>query len=186
VCKFGIQDSLGFGILIENSLANIDLPTKLKIGVSGCQFCYAESFVRDIGLIGKKNGWTIIFGSHSGNRPRTGDIIGTDLALEDALELLKRCIDYYCANGRKKERASRFINVLVLKFFNKPSSDSFSPLRVFEQLFVFLVLDNILVLSSATKETLKSGSVIWIHQHPIKKRTNNHYPKRIWCRFILF
>jgi NAD(P)H-nitrite reductase large subunit len=54
VCKFGSQDSLGVGVLIENSLANIDLPAKLQIGVFGCQFCCAESFVRNIGLVYKK------------------------------------------------------------------------------------------------------------------------------------
>jgi NAD(P)H-nitrite reductase large subunit len=119
VCKFGVQDSLGFGILIENTLSEINLPAKLKIGVSGCQFCCAESFVRDIGLIGKKNGWTVIFGGHSGNRPRIGDVIGTDLAEVEALELLKRCIDYYCTNGRKKERASRFIERIGIEPFKQ-------------------------------------------------------------------
>ncbi len=119
VCQFGIQDSLGLGIKIENILANIDLPAKFKIGVSGCQFCCAESFVRDIGLIGKKNGWTVIFGGHSGNRPRIGDVIGTNLANDEAVELLKKCIDYYSANGKKKERASRFIDRIGVEEFKE-------------------------------------------------------------------
>jgi len=109
VCQFGVQDSLGFGIEIENILSSITLPAKFKIGVSGCQFCCAESFVRDIGLIGKKNGWTVTFGGNAGNRARIGDVIGTNLANDEAIELLKRCIDYYSTNGKKKERASRFI-----------------------------------------------------------------------------
>lgn len=119
VCQFGVQDSLGFGIQIEKILANIDLPAKFKIGVSGCQFCCAESFVRDIGLIGKKNGWTVIFGGNAGNRPRIGDIIGTDLASEEVLELLKRCLDYYSANGKKKERAARFIQRIGIEEFKQ-------------------------------------------------------------------
>ncbi|PHR26433.1 MAG: sulfite reductase, assimilatory-type [Desulfotalea sp.] len=119
VCQFGVQDSLGFGIQIEQILANIDLPAKFKIGVSGCQFCCAESFVRDIGLIGKKNGWTVIFGGNAGNRPRIGDIIGTDLASEEVLELLKRCLDYYSANGKKKERAARFIQRIGIEEFKQ-------------------------------------------------------------------
>lgn len=120
VCQFGVQDSLGFGIEIENILSNITLPAKFKIGVSGCQFCCAESFVRDIGLIGKKNGWTVAFGGNAGNRARIGDVIGIDLAKEDAIELLKRCIDYYATNGKKKERASRFIQRIgVEEFINQ-------------------------------------------------------------------
>ncbi|MFT5698914.1 MAG: NAD(P)H-nitrite reductase large subunit [Desulforhopalus sp.] len=119
VCQFGVQDSLGFAIKIENILSNIDLPAKFKIGVSGCQFCCAESFVRDIGLIGKKNGWTVIFGGNAGNRPRIGDIIGTNLANDEAIELLKRCIDYYSTNGKKKERASRFIHRIGVEEFKQ-------------------------------------------------------------------
>lgn len=117
VCKFGIQDSLGFGIQIEKILSDITLPAKFKIGVSGCQFCCAESFVRDLGLIGKKNGWTLIFGGNAGNRARIGDVIGTDLADEEAIELLKRCIDYYSKNGKKKERTSRFIERIGIEEF---------------------------------------------------------------------
>jgi NAD(P)H-nitrite reductase large subunit len=119
VCQFGIKDSLGLGIKIENILSNNDLPAKFKIGVSGCQFCCAESFVRDIGLIGKKNGWTVIFGGHSGNRPRIGDIIGTNLADDEAIELLKKCFNYYSINGKKKERASRFIERIGVEEFKK-------------------------------------------------------------------
>ena len=119
VCQFGVQDSLGLGIKIESILSSIDLPAKFKSGVSGCQFCCAESFVRDIGLIGKKNGWTVIFGGHSGNRARIGDIIGTNLAEPEAIELLKKCTDYYSANGKKKERTSRFIERVGVEEFKK-------------------------------------------------------------------
>ena len=55
VCKFGRQDSLGLGLEIEKFFYDYDLPAKLKIGVSGCPFCCGESYVRDIGIIGKKN-----------------------------------------------------------------------------------------------------------------------------------
>jgi NAD(P)H-nitrite reductase large subunit len=58
-------------------------------------------------------------GGHSGNRLRIGDSIGTYIAIKDVLELLKRCIDYYCANGRKKERASRFIKGIGVEMFQQ-------------------------------------------------------------------
>lgn len=117
VCKFGVMDSLGFGIRLENLLANMDLPAKLKIGVSGCQFCCAESYVRDIGILAKKNGWTVSFGGHSGNRPRIADILATDLSDDEAIVLIKKCVNYYRENGRKKERASRFMTRIGLEEF---------------------------------------------------------------------
>ncbi len=119
VCKFGVQDSLGFGIRLESTLAGKDLPAKLKIGVSGCPFCCGESFVRDIGLVGKKSGWTVSFGGHSGNRPRVGDILAEDLSEADAVDLINRCFNFYQANARKKERTARFIERIGLEEFKK-------------------------------------------------------------------
>lgn len=109
VCTFGVRDSLGFGIKLEELLAKLDMPAKLKVGVSGCQFCCAESFVRDIGLVGKKNGWTVSVGGHSGNKPRIGDILAKDITEEQAIELIRKFLEYYAENGRKKERTGRFV-----------------------------------------------------------------------------
>lgn len=117
VCKFGVRDSLGLGTRIENLLAGKELPAKLKIGVSGCQFCCAENFVRDIGLLGKKHGWTLSFGGHSGNRPRIGDILATDMSDDEAIQLINKCVDFYKKNARKKERASRFMERIGLEEF---------------------------------------------------------------------
>lgn len=119
VCKFGVLDSLGFGIRIENLLSEKEMPAKLKIGVSGCQFCCAESFVRDVGVIGKKNGWTVTFGGHSGNRARVADILATDLSDEDAIDLINKCLHFYVANAKKKERTSRFIERFGLDQFKE-------------------------------------------------------------------
>jgi len=117
VCKFGVRDSLGLGTRIENHLADKELPAKLKIGVSGCQFCCAENFVRDIGLLGKKHGWTLSFGGHSGNRARVGDILATDISDDEAIQLINKCVDFYKKNARKKERASRFMERIGLEEF---------------------------------------------------------------------
>lgn len=119
VCTFGVRDSLGFGIHLENLLANQELPAKLKIGVSGCQFCCAENFVRDIGVLGKKKGWTVSFGGHSGNRARVGDIVAVDLSDDEAIQLISKCIHFYRTQARKKERASRFIERIGVEEFIK-------------------------------------------------------------------
>lgn len=109
VCKFGVQDSLGLGIAIEDLFLGMDLPAKVKIGISGCPFCCAESFVRDIGMFGKKNGWTVIFGGNSARRPRVGDIIAEDIEKDAAITLVGKCLQYYAAQGKNKERTARFI-----------------------------------------------------------------------------
>jgi NAD(P)H-nitrite reductase large subunit len=109
VCKFGVQDSLGLGIELEKMFEGVELPAKFKFGVSGCPLCCGESYVRDVGLIGKKKGWTLIFGGNSGAKARIGDVLAEDLSKEDVVDLVKKCLEYYKENGKKKERTSKFM-----------------------------------------------------------------------------
>jgi NAD(P)H-nitrite reductase large subunit len=110
VCRFGVQDSLGMGLELEKLFAGMELPAKVKFGVSGCPMCCGESYVRDVGVLGKKKGWTVIFGGNSGGRPRIGDVIAEDLSREEVIDLVRRCLEYYAANGKKKERTARFMD----------------------------------------------------------------------------
>ncbi len=119
VCKYGAQDSLGLGIAIEELFSEMVLPAKVKIGISGCPFCCGESYVRDVGLLGKKKGWTLIFGGNSARRPRIGDVIAEDVPKNDAINLARRCLEYYAANGKKKERTARFIERIGIEEFKK-------------------------------------------------------------------
>jgi NAD(P)H-nitrite reductase large subunit len=94
---------------LEKLYVGMDLPAKVKIGVSGCPFCCAESYVRDIGLIGRKKGWVVTFGGNSGGRPRIGDVIAEDVGDDEAVALVRRCLEYYRDNVDKKLRTARFV-----------------------------------------------------------------------------
>lgn len=115
VCKFGVRDSLGLGLELEKLYIGIDLPAKVKIGVSGCPFCCAESYVRDIGLIGRKKGWTLTFGGNSGGRPRIGDVIAEDVSDAEAVVLVQRCLEYYRDTVEKKLRTARFVEKIGIE-----------------------------------------------------------------------
>ena len=117
VCKFGIQDSLGFGVKLENLLTGRELPAKLKIGVSGCPFSCAEGLVRDIGVMGKKMGWTVSFGGNSGRQARIGDVLAEEISPDEVIALVQRCLDYYCQHAKKRERTARFIERIGLETF---------------------------------------------------------------------
>ncbi len=119
VCRFGVQDSLGMGLELEKLFIGMELPAKVKFGVSGCPICCGESYVRDVGVLGKKKGWTLIFGGNAGGRPRIGDVIAEDLGKEEVIDLVKRCLDYYAANGKKKERTARFMNRIGVDSFKE-------------------------------------------------------------------
>jgi NAD(P)H-nitrite reductase large subunit len=119
VCKFGVRDSLGLGLELEKLYVGMDLPAKVKIGVSGCPFCCAESYVRDIGLIGRKKGWILTFGGNSGGRPRIGDVIAEDLSDSEAVVLVQRCLVYYRDNVEKKLRTARFVEKTGIEIIKK-------------------------------------------------------------------
>ena len=110
VCRYGVQDSLGLGTEIEEFFSVMELPAKVKIGVSGCPFCCGESFVRDIGILGKKNGWTFIVGGSSARRPRIGDVLKEDLTRDEVIDLTKRSLEYYGAKAKKRQRMARFVD----------------------------------------------------------------------------
>ena len=115
VCKFGIQDSLGLGLELEKLFVGRDLPAKFKLSVSGCPLCCSESFVRDLGVLGKKSGWTVIFGGHAGAKPRVGDIVADGLTKEEVLALTEKLLVHYSTNAKKHERAARFVERLGIE-----------------------------------------------------------------------
>jgi NAD(P)H-nitrite reductase large subunit len=108
-CRYGTQDSTGLGMELEKRYHGAVYPAKIKIGVSGCLRCCGESYLRDIGLVGTRKGWTVIFGGNSGRRPSPGIVVAQDLSHADALDLVHRLLEYYKSNARPKERTARFL-----------------------------------------------------------------------------
>lgn len=109
VCQFGVQDSLGLGLEVEEMYKGFELPAKFKFGVSGCPFSCAEGLVRDIGITGSKKGWSVSFGGNAGANARVADIIAKDLTKEEVLALVKKLLTFYKENAKKKERTARFV-----------------------------------------------------------------------------
>ena len=108
-CKYGRQDSLDLGEKLQNAFGDLPLPAKTKVGISGCPLNCCESYVRDIGVFGKINGWTLVFGGNGGGCPRIADIVAENLSNEEVIDLIGKCLDYYRHNARPMERTGRFM-----------------------------------------------------------------------------
>ncbi len=108
VCRFGVQDSLGLATELEKRFYDMEFAAKVKFGISGCSFCCGESYVRDVGLIGKKKGWTLVFGGNSGKKPRIGDVLAEDVETDALMDMIEKLLVFYRDNARKKERTPRF------------------------------------------------------------------------------
>jgi len=118
-CKRGLQDSIGLGLAIDSVYHSMELPNKMKIGVSGCLLSCAEAWVKDIGLLGTMNGWKIVVGGTSGIRPRLADVLMEDVPTgEEALAIVEKIVDYYKAYP-KKERLGRIVEGMGIDSFRE-------------------------------------------------------------------
>ena len=127
-CKFGLQDSLGLGRQLEAMFAGTELPAKAKIGVSGCPFCCAESYVRDIGVVGTKRGFSLVVGGSSARRPRVADLVREDLSGEQVIALVRRILEYYGAHAKKRERLAKFVDRIGIEEIKDAIGQPGSPL----------------------------------------------------------
>ncbi len=108
-CKLGQQDTLGMGMQLDAQYHGVELPGKLKMAVSGCKLNCAESWVRDIGLVGQRDGWLFLVGGNVGASPRIGEELAGSLDDAAALEMVASVIEYYRQNAKKGERLGKMI-----------------------------------------------------------------------------
>lgn len=113
-CELGKQDALTLGMTLDETYHGMELPSKTKMGVSGCQNQCAENCIKDASLSGTKHGWTLMAGGIGSGRPRLADVIAENLSTEEALAMFDRLIAYYKENGKKLERIGRMIDRIGL------------------------------------------------------------------------
>lgn len=71
-CRYGVQDSVGMAVHLENRYRGLRSPHKLKIGVSGCARECAEARGKDVGVIATDKGWNVYVGGNGGFTPACG------------------------------------------------------------------------------------------------------------------
>ncbi len=113
-CALAKQDALTIGMAIDEKYHGMELPSKTKMGVSGCQNQCAENCIKDASLAGYKNGWTLMAGGVGSGRPRLADVIAEELETEEALAMFDRLIDFYKNSANKAERIGRMIDRIGL------------------------------------------------------------------------
>jgi NAD(P)H-nitrite reductase large subunit len=101
-CRLGQQDSLGLGLRLERRFANLSLPCKVKMGVSGCPMSCGNTNVRDIGLVGSRKGYTLKIGGSAGVQPHLAVVLEEDVPPEEAEGRVERLIELIARLGRKK------------------------------------------------------------------------------------
>jgi NAD(P)H-nitrite reductase large subunit len=106
-CKRAQQDSIAIGLSLDNAYHGKPMPSKLKIGVSGCANQCAETATKDIGLVGMKQGWDVFVGGSGGVATHLGTRIAHGCTIEQAKGLVDAVLTFYQAHARPKERLGR-------------------------------------------------------------------------------
>lgn len=113
-CRFGTQDSLAMGALLERKFERIDYPAKFKMAVNGCPRNCAESCTKDIGIVGNDGGWEIYIGGNGGIKPRLADLLCKVKTDEELVEMTAAAIQYYRETANYLERTSEWVERIGL------------------------------------------------------------------------
>lgn len=111
-CRYGVQDSVGFAIRVENRYKGLRAPHKIKAAVSGCIRECAEAQCKDFGLIATENGYNLYVCGNGGSKPRHADLLAADLDEETALKYIDRFLMLYIQTADRLTRTSVWLENL--------------------------------------------------------------------------
>lgn len=111
-CRFGVGDSVGFGVELEHRYKGIRTPHKMKFGVSGCTRECAEAQGKDVGIIATEKGWNLYVCGNGGMKPRHADLLAADLDRETMIRYLDRFMMFYIRTADKLQRTSVWLENL--------------------------------------------------------------------------
>jgi hybrid cluster-associated redox disulfide protein len=115
-CKRGRQDSIKLGLELDRRYIKKEMPSRMKLGVSGCPNSCSEVIIKDIGVIGTDEGWDVYVGGSAGSHPRLSDKLIAGLNYDDALRIIDIIVRYYQKNA-DIERVGQFIDRISFEKF---------------------------------------------------------------------
>ena len=111
-CRYGIGDSVGMAVRLEDRYKSIRSPHKIKGGVSGCVRECAEAQNKDFGLIATDKGYNVFVGGNGGSKPRHSELLAKDVPPDDVVPILDRYLMFYIQTADKLQRTARWIENL--------------------------------------------------------------------------
>ncbi len=111
-CRYGVDDSVGLAIELENRYKGLRAPHKIKFGVSGCTRECAEAQSKDIGVIATEHGWNLYICGNGGMKPRHGDLFATDLDKATLIQTIDRLLMFYIRTADRLQRTSVWMDNL--------------------------------------------------------------------------
>jgi nitrite reductase (NADH) large subunit len=105
-CRYGVDDSVGLAVELENRYKGLRSPHKIKFAVSGCTRECAEAQSKDIGVIATEGGWNLYVCGNGGMKPRHADLFATNLDKETLIKYIDRVLIFYVRSADRLQRTS--------------------------------------------------------------------------------
>ncbi|MFA6052746.1 MAG: nitrite reductase large subunit NirB [Methylobacter sp.] len=105
-CRYGVDDSVGLAIELENRYKGLRSPHKIKFAVSGCTRECAEAQGKDVGVIATENGWNLYVCGNGGMKPRHADLFATGLDKATLIKYIDGFLSSYVRTADRLQRTS--------------------------------------------------------------------------------
>jgi nitrite reductase (NADH) large subunit len=105
-CRYGMDESVSFGIELENRYRGIRAPHKIKGGVSGCIRECAEARGKDFGLIAVEGGWNLYLGGNGGATPRHAELFAEQIDNKTVIKYIDRYLMLYMRTAKPLQRTA--------------------------------------------------------------------------------
>jgi nitrite reductase (NADH) large subunit len=105
-CRYGVGDSAGLAVELENRYKGLRAPHKIKFGVSGCTRECAEAQGKDVGIIATEKGWNLYVCGNGGMKPRHAELLAADLSKEQMVRYIDRFLMFYVRTADRLQRTS--------------------------------------------------------------------------------
>jgi nitrite reductase (NADH) large subunit len=136
-CRFGTQDSTGFGVRIEKFMWGSWTPAKLKLAVSGCPRNCAEATCKDIGVICVDSGFEIHFAGAAGLDIKGTEVLGLVKTEDEALEHIVALTQMYREQARYLERIYKWAKRIGYDEVRRQIMEDGEKRRAYYNRFVF-------------------------------------------------
>lgn len=111
-CRYGMDDSAGFAIELENRYKGIRSPHKIKGGVSACIRECAEARGKDFGLIAVEGGWNLYICGNGGATPKHAVLLAEQIDKATVIKYLDRFLMYYIRTAGPLVRTATWLDKL--------------------------------------------------------------------------
>lgn len=111
-CRYGMDDSAGFAIELENRYKGIRSPHKIKGGVSACIRECAEARGKDFGLIAVEGGWNLYICGNGGANPKHAVLLAEQIDKATVIKYLDRFLMYYIRTAGPLIRTATWLEKL--------------------------------------------------------------------------